>query len=75
MTTDDRAALLDLAIVGAASLAVYLVLRNPQLRRTAWRALKYAAFTAAPRLVWRETTRAWEESAAYAQPRAVDRRS
>ena len=74
MTDDDRAALIDLAIVSAASLAAYLVFRNPQLRRTAWRALKYAAFTAAPRLMWQETTRAWEESAAHAaQPQAVTR--
>ena len=59
MTDDDRRALVDLAVVGVASVAAYFVLRNPQLRRTAFQVLKYVTLTAAPRLVWEETTRAW----------------
>lgn len=59
MTDDTRGALLDLALVGAATAAVYLIASNPPLRRMAWRALKYGLFTAAPTLLWQETTRAW----------------
>jgi hypothetical protein len=68
MTDDDRRALVDLAVVGVASVAAYFVLRNPQLRRTAFRVFKYVTLTAAPRLMWQETTRAWAESAALAPP-------
>jgi hypothetical protein len=50
-------------VIGVGAVAVYLVGRNPQLRRAVWRLLKYGVFTAAPRVLWQETTRAWSESA------------
>jgi hypothetical protein len=62
MTNDTRAAVADLAVVGAAAIAAYFVARNPPLRRAVWRALKYGALTAAPRVLWQETTRAWSLS-------------
>jgi hypothetical protein len=69
MTDDNRRALVDLVVVGVASVAAYFVLRDAQRRRTAFRLLKHVTMTAAPRLVWEETTRAWAESAAVAQAR------
>ena len=59
MTADTRGAIADVAALGAAAIAVYLIARNPPLRRGVARALKYGLFTAAPRLLWQETTRAW----------------
>jgi hypothetical protein len=59
MRDDTRGALADLAVAGAASIALYVLARNPPLRRAVWRALKYGVFTAAPTLLWQETTRAW----------------
>jgi hypothetical protein len=66
MTDNDRRAVADLAVVGLASVAAYVLFTNPQLRRTAFRLLKYVTLTAAPRLVWQETARAWAEAAALA---------
>ena len=63
MNDENRGAIADLAVVGAASMVLYLVATKPVLRRTVWRALKYGVFTAAPNLVWREVTRAWADSA------------
>ena len=63
MTDDTRGAIADLLLIGAASLAVYFIARNPPLRRSMWRALKYGLFTSAPTVLWQETTRAWALSA------------
>jgi hypothetical protein len=63
MTDDTRGAIADLAILGVAGVAVYIVATRPPLRRMAWRLVKYALFTAAPTYLWQETTRAWSESA------------
>ena len=63
MTEDQAQALKDLAMVALGAVAAVYVLRTPSLRRAAWRALKYGVFTAAPRLVWQETTKAWAASA------------
>ena len=59
MTDDTRGALADLAFLAAATAGLYFVLSNPVLRRLAWRALKYGVGTAAPQLLWQETSRAW----------------
>ena len=69
MTDDTRAAVADLVVVGVAAVAAYLVAKNPPLRRAVWRALNYGALTAAPRLLWQETTRAWSLSEANRQAR------
>jgi hypothetical protein len=61
--TERSAALADLALVALGAVAVIYVLRTPPLRRIVWRGLKYGLFTAAPALLWQETTRAWAESA------------
>jgi hypothetical protein len=63
MTDDTRGAIIDLAVLGVAAAALYFVVKRPPLRRTAWRLLKYALFTAAPTYLWQEVTRAWAESA------------
>ena len=60
---DQREALVDLALVGLGAVAVYYVLKTPSLRRAAWHLLKYGIVTAAPTVLWQETTRAWAESA------------
>ena len=62
MTDDTRGAIVDLALLGVAAAAVYVVVRTPSLRRAAVRLLKYGLFTAAPAYLWQETTRAWAES-------------
>jgi hypothetical protein len=62
MTDDTREAIVDLALLGVAAVAVYVVMRKPALRRAAWRLLKYGLFTAAPTYLWQETARAWAES-------------
>ena len=62
MTDDTRGAIADLAVIGVAAIAAYFVARNPPLRRAVWRALRYGVLNAAPNLLWRETTRAWNES-------------
>ena len=62
MTDDTRGAIADLAVIGVAAIAAYLVARNPPLRRAVWRALSYGVLSAAPQLLWQETTRAWNES-------------
>ena len=64
MTGDDqREALVDLALVGLGAVAAYYVLKTPSLRRAVWHLLKYGIVTAAPTVLWQETTRAWAESA------------
>ena len=63
MTNDTRGAIADLAVIGVGAVAVFFIARNPPLRRAVWRALKYGVCTAAPRVLWQETTRAWSESA------------
>jgi hypothetical protein len=63
MTDDQREALLDLALVGLGAVVALYIMRTPSLRRTTWRLLKYGLFTAAPAVVWQETTRAWAETA------------
>ena len=63
MTDDTRGAIADLAAIAVAAVAVYVVAKNPPLRRAVARALQYGVLSAAPRLVWQETTRAWSESA------------
>ena len=63
MTDDTRGAIADLALVGVAAIALYVVVTTPSLRRTAGRLLKYGLFTAAPTYLWQEVTRAWAESA------------
>jgi hypothetical protein len=50
-------------VLGIAALVTYYVVRTPPLRRAAWQLVKYGLFTAAPTALWRETTRAWAESA------------
>lgn len=62
MTDDTRGAIIDLALLGVAAVAVYVVVKTPALRSTTWRLLKYGLFTAAPTYLWQETTRAWAES-------------
>ncbi|MGH9345851.1 MAG: hypothetical protein ACRD26_01160 [Vicinamibacterales bacterium] len=68
MTDDTRGAIQDLAVVGVAAIAIYFVARNPSLRRTAWRAVKYGLFTAAPAFLWQETRRAWAMTAPPSHP-------
>ena len=63
MTDDTRDAIVDLALLGVAAVAVYVVVTTPPLRRSSWRLLKYGVFTALPTYLWQETTRAWAESA------------
>jgi hypothetical protein len=63
VTDDTRGAIIDLALLGVAVVAVYVVVTRPPLRRSSWRLLKYALLTALPTYVWQETTRAWAESA------------
>lgn len=63
-------ALADLALVALGAVAAIYILRTPPLRRLAWRGLKYGLFTAAPALLWQETTRAWAESAHHASARS-----
>jgi hypothetical protein len=62
MTDDTRGAILDLALLGAAAVGLYFIVKTPAVRRPAWRLLKYGLFTAAPTYLWQETTRAWAES-------------
>lgn len=47
-------------VAGAA--AGYFVLKNPTLRRAAWRVLKISLTTAIPRYLLREATEAWRET-------------
>lgn len=61
--TERSEALADLALVALGVVAAIYVLKTPPLRRLVWRGLKYGLFTAAPSLLWQETTRAWAESA------------
>lgn len=63
MHDETRAAIADLALCGAAAIAVYLVVRNPPLRRAVWHLARYAVLTAGPTWLWQETRRAWAESA------------
>ena len=63
MTDDTHGAIVDLALLGVATVAVCFVVTTPALRRPAWRLLKYGLFTAAPTYLWQEVTRAWAESA------------
>jgi hypothetical protein len=62
MTEETRGALADLALLGAAAVATYLVVKTPPLRRAIWPMLKYGLFTAVPTYLWQEVRRAWEES-------------
>jgi len=62
MKDDHAQALVDLAVVAFGAVAAVYILRTPSLRRATWRALKHGLFTAAPALLWRETTRAWTDS-------------
>lgn len=62
MERDHAQALVDLAVVAIGAVAAVYVLKTPPLRRGVWRALRYGLFTAAPALLWQETTRAWAES-------------
>lgn len=71
MNTDTRDAIADLALLGVAAAAVYVVARTPPLRRATWQLLKYGLFTAAPTYLWQETVRAWAAS----DPRAGMRNS
>ena len=59
MTEDTRGAIADLAAVAIVAVAVYVVAKNPPLRRAVARALQYGVLSAAPRVLWQETTRAW----------------
>jgi hypothetical protein len=71
---DQREALVDLALLGLGAVAAYYVLKTPSLRRAAWHLLKYGIVTAAPTVLWQETTRAWAESAhrtANSEPQAA----
>jgi hypothetical protein len=63
MTDDHAQALVDLAVVAIGAVAAVYVLKTPSLRRGVWHALRYGLFSAAPALLWQETTRAWGESA------------
>jgi hypothetical protein len=63
MRDDHAQALMDLAMVAIGAVAVVYVVRTPSLRRVAWNLLKQSVFTAAPAMLWSETTRAWTESA------------
>jgi hypothetical protein len=63
MQEEHARALVDLAVIGVGAVAAIWILKTPPLRRATWRLLKYALFTAAPSYLWRETTRAWAESA------------
>lgn len=62
MTNDNRAALVDLAILGVASVAVYYVVKTPSLRRAAWRLLKFGLLTVGPEAMRREFARAWADT-------------
>jgi hypothetical protein len=63
MKDDHAQALIDLIVVGLGAVAAVYVFRTPPLRRAVWRVMKYGVFTAAPRVLWQETTHAWSESA------------
>jgi hypothetical protein len=63
MQEEHARAVADLAVIGVGAVAAIWILKTPALRRATWRLLKYALFTAAPSYLWRETTRAWAESA------------
>ncbi len=71
MQEDHARALVDLAVVSVGAVAAIWILKTPSLRRAAWRLLTYALFTAAPSYLWRETTRAWAESAHEPSPRIM----
>jgi hypothetical protein len=62
MQDDHAQAIADLIVVGLGAVAAVYIFRTPPLRRAVWRALKYGVVTAAPRLLWQETTRAWSMS-------------
>ncbi|MGH2500851.1 MAG: hypothetical protein ACRDF0_12300 [Candidatus Limnocylindria bacterium] len=62
MGRDHAQALIDLAVVVLGVVAAVYVLKTPSLRRDVWRVLRYGLFTAAPALLWQETTRAWGET-------------
>jgi hypothetical protein len=72
MTDDTRGAIADLAAIGFAAIAAYVVATNPGLRRVLWRAVKFGMLTAAPQLLWQETQRAWQESATREQAANVN---
>jgi hypothetical protein len=63
MADDHVQAIIDLTVVAIGVVAVVYILKTPSLRRGAWRALRYGLLSAAPSLLWQETTRAWAESA------------
>ena len=65
MTDDHVQALVDLTVVAIGAVAAVYILKTPSLRRGAWRALRYGLFTAAPSLLWQQTTRAWAESGSH----------
>jgi hypothetical protein len=67
MKDDHAQAIVDLIVVGLGAVAAVYLFRTPPLRRAVWRALKYGALSAAPRLLWQETTRAWSMSGANRQ--------
>jgi hypothetical protein len=56
MTHETRGAIVDVAVVGAVSVALYFIGRDPALRRVVWRALKYGVGTAGPHLLKQEIT-------------------
>lgn len=72
MKEDHAQAIVDLIVVGLGAVAVVYVMRTPPLRRAVWRAVKYLALTAGPRIVWQETTKAWELSGAARGAKAED---
>ena len=62
MTQANAHTVANLVLGVAAAVAGYFVLKNPSLRRAAWRVLKIGFTTTIPRYLLREATEAWRET-------------
>jgi hypothetical protein len=63
MTQSTARTIANVAVASAAMAAGYVVLRNPPLRRFAFRALRIWLGTSVPLYLVNEVRRAWSESA------------
>jgi len=63
MRDDTARAVANLAVASAGAAAAYIVLKNPRLRRLAWRATSLWLGASVPAYLVRQIGQAWRDSA------------